>query len=100
MDFGQIAVQAEALWNNQASYCSEFIPRRPRGSGRLCVRFHLSVLLLISGQRGSQKPEFGLHFGGIVHGIRDFLAKEFAVPLAKPVYRDFERPLGCVHLPG
>jgi hypothetical protein len=33
------------------------------------------------------------HIGGIDHGIRDFLAKEFAIPLAKPVNGDLERSL-------
>jgi hypothetical protein len=36
-------------------------------------------------QHGRQKPEFGLHFDGIGHSIGDFLAKEFEMPLAKPV---------------
>jgi hypothetical protein len=45
--------------------------------------------LLLARQRGSQKSEFGLYFCGIGHGIRDFLSKEFAVPLAKPVNRNF-----------
>src|SRR6185437_3541565 len=52
---------------------------------------------LIARQHGSQKPEFRFYFCGIGHGIRDFLSKEFAIPLAKPVNRDFERPLGGVH---
>ena len=34
---------------------------------------------------------------GIGHGIRDFLAKEFAIPLAKPVNRHLERSLRRVH---
>lgn|ERR1019366_8548231 len=34
----------------------------------------------------------GLHFGGIGHRIGDFLAKEFAIPLAKPVNGHLERP--------
>ena len=49
--------------------------------------------LLVACQHSSQKPELRLHFRGIGHRIRDFLAKEFAVPLAKPVNRDFERSL-------
>jgi hypothetical protein len=32
-----------------------------------------------------KKPELGLHFGGIGHSFRDFLAKKCAIPLAKPV---------------
>lgn len=50
-------------------------------------------LPLLAREHGSQKPEFSFHFRGIGHGIRDFLAKEFAIPLAKPVNRNFERPL-------
>ena len=57
-----------------------------RGSGRFWS------VLLVARQRGSQKPEFGLHLCGIGHSIRDFLAKQFAVPLAKPVNRNFEAP--------
>jgi hypothetical protein len=48
---------------------------------------------LLPRQHGRQKPEFGLHFGGIGHSIGDFLAKEFAIPLAKPVNGYLERPL-------
>lgn len=44
-------------------------------------------------KRCRQIAEFGLHFGGIGYGIRDLLAKEFTVPLAKPVNRYFERAL-------
>jgi hypothetical protein len=40
-----------------------------------------------------QIPEFGLHFRGIGHRIRDFLAKEVAIPLAEPVNGHLERPL-------
>ena len=34
---------------------------------------------------------------GIGHSIRDFLAKEFAIPLAKPVNGHLERALRSVH---
>ena len=51
-----------------------------------------AALLLISRQRASQKPEFGLHLRRIGHSIRDFLAKEFAIPLSKPVNRHLKRP--------
>jgi hypothetical protein len=34
---------------------------------------------LLPREHGRQKPEFGLHFGGIGHSIGDFLAKEFAI---------------------
>jgi hypothetical protein len=34
---------------------------------------------------GRQIPEFGFHFCGIGYSIRDFLAKELTIPLAKPV---------------
>src|ERR1700756_3851827 len=44
-------------------------------------------LSLLARQHGSQKPEFGFHFRGIGHGIGDLLAKEFTIPLAKPVNR-------------
>src|SRR5262245_63266657 len=43
-------------------------------------------------------PELGFHISGIEHSIRDFLAKEFAIPLAKPVNGDLERSLRSVHL--
>ena len=42
-------------------------------------------------QHSRQKPEFGIHIRGVGYGIGDFLAKEFTIPLAKPVNRDFER---------
>jgi hypothetical protein len=45
------------------------------------------------GKYGSQKAEFRIHFGGVGHSLRDFLAKEFAIPLAKPVNGDLERSL-------
>jgi hypothetical protein len=62
--------------------------------GRSCAcDVQLCSLLLVSRQRGGQKPEFGLHFSGIGHSISDLLAKEFAIPLAKPVNRNFERTL-------
>ena len=48
---------------------------------------------LFSGQHGRQKPEFGLHFRGIGDSIGDFLAKEFAIPLAKPVNGHLQRSL-------
>src|SRR5688572_5093600 len=54
-------------------------------------------LPLLARQHGSQKSEFGFHFCGIGHRIRDFLSKEFAISLAKPVNRDFERSLRGVH---
>ena len=43
------------------------------------------MLALLAGEHGHQITEFRLYFRGIGHSIRDFLAKEFAVPLAKPV---------------
>jgi len=46
---------------------------------------------LLPRQHGRQVPQFGLHFGGIGHSIGDFLAKEFAIPLAKPVNGHLER---------
>jgi hypothetical protein len=49
------------------------------------------LLLLLFRQHGRQKPEFGPHFGGIDHSIGDFLAKELAIPLAKPVNGHLER---------
>jgi hypothetical protein len=48
--------------------------------------------LLLSRQHGRQKPEFRLHFARIGDSVRDFLAKEFAIPLAKPVNGHLERP--------
>src|SRR5436190_1845145 len=42
-------------------------------------------------------PELGFHLGGIAHGIRDFPAKEFAIPLSKPVNRHLKRSLGGFH---
>jgi hypothetical protein len=44
-------------------------------------------------EHGRQMPELGFHIGGISHSIRNFLAKEFAIPLAKPVNRNLERSL-------
>ena len=46
---------------------------------------------LLPRQYGRQKPEFGLHFRGICHGIGDFLTEEFAISLPQPVNRNFER---------
>jgi hypothetical protein len=40
---------------------------------------------LLACQHGGQIPEFGLHIGGIGDSIRNFPAKEVAIPLAKPV---------------
>src|ERR1019366_6273929 len=57
----------------------------------------LCLLPLPPRQRGRQKPEFGLHFGGVGDSVCDFLAKEFAIPLAKPVNRNFERSFRRVH---
>ena len=48
---------------------------------------------LFARQHGSQKSEFGFHFCRIGHRIRDFLSKQFAISLAKPVDRYFERSL-------
>src|ERR1035438_10004008 len=62
-------------------------PRNRPGGGRP----------LLPRQHGRQKPEFGLHFGGIGHSIGDFLAKEFAIPLAKPVNGHLERSFRRVH---
>ena len=53
----------------------------------------LRLLSLVARQHRSQKSEFRLHFGGIGDSIRDFLTKEFAIPLAKPVDRNFEGSL-------
>src|ERR1051326_8718219 len=53
---------------------------------------------LLRGERGRQIAEFGFYFGRVGHGIRDLLAKEFAIPLAKPVNRNFEGTLRGVHL--
>ena len=50
-----------------------------------------SLSVLLSRQHGRQKPEFGLHFDGIGYSIGDFLAKEFAIALAKPVNGHLER---------
>ena len=47
---------------------------------------------LLPRQHGRQKPELGLHFGRIGHCIGDSLAKEFAIPLAKPVEATFSAP--------
>jgi hypothetical protein len=64
--------------------------RRQRGGAFLTSASHGP---LFPRQNGGQIPEFGFHFGGIGHRIRDFLAEEFAVPLAKPVNGHFERSL-------
>jgi hypothetical protein len=54
-----------------------------------------AVLALFARRHGSQKPQFGLHFRGIGHSIRDLLAQEFAIPLAKSVNRHFERSVAA-----
>jgi hypothetical protein len=46
---------------------------------------------LLPREHRRQKPEFGFHFCGIGDGIRDFLAKEVAIPLSQPVDGDVER---------
>ena len=48
---------------------------------------------LLPREHHCQIPELGFDFCRIGHCIRDFLAKEVAIPLAKPVNRDFESPL-------
>jgi hypothetical protein len=48
---------------------------------------------LLPHEHGRQIPEFGFHFSGIGYSIRDFLAKELAIPLAKPVNGHLERSL-------
>ena len=68
---------------------SSINPRTFRQVARSLV--YASARALPPRQRGRQKPEFGLHFGGVGDSVRDFLAKEFAIPLAKPVNRNFER---------
>ena len=46
---------------------------------------------LLPRQHGRQKPEFGLHLGGIGHSIGDFLAKEVAISLPEPMNGYLER---------
>jgi hypothetical protein len=41
-----------------------------------------SIAELLPRQHGRQKPEFGLDFRWIGYRVGDFLAKEFAIPLA------------------
>jgi hypothetical protein len=67
--------------------------RRRRRCAILSLPCGLLSLRLIARQHGSQKSEFGFHFCGIGNSIRDFLSKEFAISLAKPVNRNFERSL-------
>jgi hypothetical protein len=62
--------------------------RQARVSGTL-KRPVSPPLLPCEGHR--QIPEFGFHFGGIGHSIRDFLAQQVAIPLAKPVNGHLER---------
>ena len=43
-------------------------------------------------EHGREMLELGFHIRGIGHSIRDLLAKEFAIPLAKPVNSHLQRP--------
>src|SRR5215471_14275456 len=63
----------------------------------MALRASLSRAGLVSGEHGRQVTEFGFHFGGIGYRIRNFLAKELAIPLAKPMNSHFERPLRGLH---
>ena len=62
---------------------SDWLTTEPTGGGRR----------LLPREHGRQIPEFGLYFRGIGDSIRDFLAKEVPIPLAKPVNGDLERSL-------
>ena len=50
-------------------------------------------LPLLPREDGRQKSKFGFHFCRIGHGLRDLVAKEFAISLSKPVYRHLKRSL-------
>src|SRR5690349_11416453 len=66
---------------------------RPRSEVQKRAAWAASIGQLFPREHGRQMPELGFHIGGIDHSIRDFLAKEFAIPLAKPVNGDLERSL-------
>jgi len=72
-----------------ASWLRSFLCQKTRSNDLAAGLSPLPVLL--PRKHGRQKPEFGLHFDGIGHSIGDFLAKEFAIPLAKPVNGHLER---------
>ena len=66
--------------------------RQLRGSGSP-LWVGLSQRLLLPREHGRQIPEFGFYFSRIGYGIRNFLAKKFAIPFAKPVNCHLERSL-------
>jgi hypothetical protein len=68
------------------------VTRVPAGEPDMAGLKPMAVRLLPH-EHGRQIPEFRFHFCGIGYGIRDFLAKEFAIPLAKPVNGHLERSL-------
>jgi hypothetical protein len=47
-----------------------------------------------SSSKRSPKTGVRTHLAGIGDGIRDLLAKKFAIPLPKPVNHHLDRPLG------
>src|ERR1700676_2454928 len=53
--------------------------------------------VLLPCQHIRQKPEFGLDFSGVGNSIRNCLAKEFAVSLAKPENGHLERSFRRLH---
>src|SRR5690349_16077286 len=58
------------------------IPSDKSRSGLTAHDLHLRTLPLLPRNHGRQKPDFGLHLGGIGHSVRDFLTKKFAISLA------------------